>query len=250
MVKRKPPTRILAGSFTRLQTYEECPFRAGLAYVAKVPEPPREKGNAADRGNAIHSLAEDFVLKGAKLDAQLLNFEKELRHAKKLHEHEPGSVFMEEMWYFNDAWQRLPEDTPYWSSDIWMRIKADLGVWMTPAHLVVVDIKTGRRVNNEVKHAKQVQLYQLGAFLRFPQLERVDTEIWYTDQDELYSMTYTRKQGLKFLKHWNDKMLEMTTDEIFDAKPGQWSCRFCPYKTGRVGKKGPEGTGHCDRNPV
>ena len=49
---------IKAWSFSTLTKFEECPYRVYLNKVEKIPEP---SGSAADRGTAIHTLAEDYV---------------------------------------------------------------------------------------------------------------------------------------------------------------------------------------------
>lgn len=96
---------------------------------------------------------------------------------------------------------------------------------------------TGRRFGNEVKHAEQTQLYQLVTFLRYPELETIHTELWYPDVDELATMTYTRNQGLRFKRSFEQRGDAMTTCIDFPANPNIFSCRWCPYK----------GTDHCDK---
>ena len=93
-------------------------------------------------------------------------------------------------------------------------------------------------MGNEIKHMEQCQLYQLAAFLRYPELEEVTIELWYLDQDDLTTRTFTRKQGLRYLKFFHDRGEKMTTETEFAPNPNMYSCRWCPY--------GPKGTGHCE----
>ena len=69
----------------------------------------------------------------------------------------------------------------------------------------VIDFKTGKRWGNEVKHAQQAQLYALGTALRYDEVQKIYTELWYVDQDELIPMTMTRAQALRFFKNWDDR---------------------------------------------
>lgn len=242
-------TKITAGSFSRLSVYAECPQRAKLQYLDKIqevarPDPPAGKEHANDRGSRVHDEAEQYV-KGERddLSMELLNFKDELEHLRALYP--DGLVHTEELWTFDDTW--TPSDPEDYES-IWLRVILDGMVFLDPESAVVIDYKTGKRIRNEVKHAQQGQLYMLSAFIKFPELQNITVEFWYLDQDEMYQMNYTREQGMKFFRLWNDKMLRMTSDETFEAKPSVYSCRFCPYQDGK--NKWLTGTGDCTKNPT
>jgi len=241
--------KITAGSFSRLSVYTECPHRARLQYVDKIkendrPAPPPGKEHANDRGSRVHNEAERYV-KGEsdELIFELLNFKDELNHLKTLYP--DGAVTTEQLWTYNDSWD-VSDPADYKS--IWLRVICDAMVFIDDKTAVIIDYKTGKRYRNEVKHAQQGQLYMLAAFMRFPELQEITVEFWYLDQDEMYQMTYTREQGMKFFKLWNNKMLTMTSDEEFIPKPSVNTCRFCPYQDGK--NKWLTGTGDCTRNPT
>lgn len=249
-------TMIKAGSHSRLSKFETCPYQAKLAYVDKIPEPdrgPPPKGLTEwhnDRGSRIHDSAEHFVRGNEKtLVPELENFRAEYLNLRKRFTRDPDSVVMEDMWYFDRDWVPLPDTTEPWSPDIYMRVKLDALVFLSPTDAVVIDYKTGKRFRNEIKHAEQCQLYQLAAFLRYPKLQHITTELWYLDIDEVYTMKFRRDQGLRFFRNWEQRMINMTTETEFPARPSTHTCFFCPYKEGLIGKYGPEGTGHCGRNP-
>lgn len=240
---------ITAGSFSRLSVYAECPFRAKLQYVTKIkendrPPPPPGKEHANDRGSRIHDEAERYVKGETEVFVhELANFEEEIGHLKSLYA--TGSVLTEQLWTFDDTWTSCsPEDY----ESIWLRVICDGMVFLSDEDAVIIDYKTGKRVRNEVKHAQQGQLYMVAAFLKFPDLQKITVEFWYLDQDEMYQMTYTREQGMKFFKTWNNKMLTMTSDTEFEAKPSIYTCRFCPYQDGK--NKWITGTGDCTKNPT
>ncbi len=227
---------IKAGSISRLTVFEACPYRAKLAYVDHIPMPDRLLSVALNRGNRVHSAAEDYVI-GSRSDliAELHNFRPEFTELKKLFK--TKQVIAEKMWCFDEGWNSIHESE---YQKIWLRVKLDLAVFLDSETVVAIDYKTGKRYRNELKHANQCQLYQLAVFLRFPQVEKVITELWYTDLNELIPVSYTREQGLRFLRGFNDRLQEMTTAEIFVSKPSNWNCRWCPYRNG------PDGTGDCE----
>ena len=241
---------ISAWSASRLDVYETCPYRAQLKMIERKPEaprppPPNGKEHANDRGSRIHDNCEDYATnKTDKLCPEARHFIPDFEHVRALHRDEPASIVCEEGWAFNDSWEPVNYKD---FKNIWLRIIIDLLVFKSPTEAIVVDYKSGKRYGNEIKHGKQVQLYQLAAFMRYPELEKVTTELWYLDQNELAQMTFTRSQGLKFLKGYNERALRMTGAVEFPSKPSAFACRFCPYQNSS--NKWLKGTGDCKDNP-
>jgi hypothetical protein len=230
---------IKAWSHSRLSVFEQCKHRTKLAVVDRIPEPvrplpPGKTEHANDRGTRIHTAAELFIKGGVELISELQWFRAELEAMRE--EYARGKVSLEGEWGFDREWSPVA----WMSSDVWCRIKCDLVYFPSPATAVVVDYKSGKRWGNEVKHGEQVRLYQLGAFLKYPDLEQVTVELWYTDLDELHDQTFTRDQGLMFLEGWAKRGEKMTTETDFQPNPSSYTCKWCPYKPEKFG-----GTGHC-----
>lgn len=222
---------IKSWSFSRLEVYQTCPYRARLTWVDKIPEPERplpvgKTEQANDRGSRIHEEAENFVRGKGKLTKELKKFELEFQKLKGLFD--AGVVQLEDEWAFTTDW----EATDWSSASAWGRLKIDALVYLDSTRAVVIDYKTGRKDGNEIKHAKQTQLYALVAFLRDPALEEIHTELWYLDQNELTRTRYTRKQAMRYLKVFDKGAKEMTTALEFKPKPNLYACRWCPYKEG------------------
>ena len=230
--------RIDAWSYSRLSIFEQCKLHAKLAYIDRIPEPPRplppgKTEHANDRGTRIHEAAELFVKGGVELLPELKDFKPEFERLRELYRE--GKVSLEGEWAVDQEWSPVA----WRSSTAWARIKLDTFVRMSKTHGVVIDYKTGKRYGNEIKHAEQCQLYQLAAFLRYPELEVIDVELWYTDQNELSHMRYTREQGLRFYNNFNRRGSAMVAERDFPANPNMFACRWCPY--------GPRGTGDCTK---
>ena len=229
---------IKAWSYSRLVDFEQCKLRAKFKYVDRIPEPARplpagKTEHANDRGTRIHDAAERYVRGGVELIPELKPFQAEFLDLRNKFSH--GMVSLEGEWAVNRDWAPVA-----WSDrDAWARIKLDAFVRLSKTHAVVIDYKTGRKYGNEIKHAEQTQLYQLASFLRYPELETIDVELWYTDQDDLTHMKYTRQQGMRFFQNFNQRGIAMTTATEFPPSPNVFSCKWCPY--------GPKGTGDCDK---
>lgn len=235
------PMRIKTWSHSRLVKYETCPLWAKLSFIDRIPEPerplpPGKTEHANDRGTRIHEAGERFIRGGVELIKELQTFKPEFEKARELFAQ--GRVSLEGEWAYKEDWT----PTPWMSNDVWGRIKIDIFVWLTDTTACVVDVKSGKMFGNEIKHAEQTQLYQLGAFIKYPELQEITTELWYTDQNQISpKRVYKRDQGLRFITGWEKRITRMTSDEQHKPTPSTSRCRWCPYKPKEKG-----GTGHCD----
>lgn len=109
-------------------------------------------------------------------------------------------------------------------------MKLDAMVFVTPQHARVIDYKTGRRQGNEVKHTEQGQIYQLSTFLRFPELEEVSVEFWYTDLGETDRKHYVREQGVAYFDKYHSRLNAVTDATEFPPNPNAFSCKWCAYR--------------------
>lgn len=229
-------TVIKSWSYSRAENFKKCKYRAKLLYVDKLqePRPPLRPGQteyANDRGTRIHEAAELYVKGGVELLPELAAFSEEYARLRELYAE--GKVSLEGEWAFDNDWAPVG----YMSKDVWQRTKLDIHVTMDKSWVLVVDLKTGKRYGNELKHAQQTQLYGITTLLRNPEIKRVTTELWYTDLDELVRTEYTRDQAMRFFKHWNDLGTEITTETEFPPNPNKYSCQYCLF--------GPKGSGVC-----
>ena len=227
---------IKAWSFSRLVKFEECPYTIYLAAIKKEakPEPVEgEKESAGDRGTRIHQEAEDYV-RGTihELPTTLKKLEKDFTYLKTMYAE--GKVELEEDWGFDRDWN----STGYFDDNIWLRVKCDVVIHHDKTQATVIDHKTGKSWGNEVKHMQQGQLYAVAAFMKYPDLERIDVEIYYIDEGKIKKKSYSRDKFLRYLERFTERGLRVTTTIDFRAKPNIHNCRFCDY--------GPnKGTGAC-----
>jgi hypothetical protein len=205
-------------------------------YGQKIPEPqrplpPGKTEHANDRGTRIHNDAELFVRGLGPMTSELTKFQPEFEKLQRLFP--TGMVSLEGEWGMDRNWE--PAE---WRS-AWLRLKLDSLVFLSDYEAIAIDYKSGRKFGNEVKHADQLQLYQLNTFLRYPKLEIVHTELWYLDVDDITTMSFNRQQGLRFKQRWDNKGNAITTAIDFPPNPNVFSCKWCMY--------GPWGSGHCEK---
>jgi hypothetical protein len=227
-------------SHSRVVDFERCRFVAWLKYDQRVPEParalpPGKTEHANDRGTRVHQSCEDYV-SGISYDLTPeaeKHFGFQIAFLRTLYEE--GMVSLEGEWGLDRGWN----PTEY--ATAWHRCKLDAIVHWSPTHATVIDYKTGKKFGNEIKHGEQMQLYVINTFMRYPELEEVTAELWYLDQDQVSSLTFTRMQALKFKKNWDARGHRITSCTDFPPNGNIHSCKWCYYGTRPDG----QGSGHC-----
>ncbi len=219
---------IQSWSHSKLGDFEKCRFLTWLKHDQKIPEPerplpPGKTEHANDRGSRIHDNCELYV--SGQIDDLAPEAERffgpQIDLLRVLYDE--GLVSLEGEWGMNEDWE-----VAEWA-DAWLRLKLDVIVFPDPTHAIVIDYKTGRKYGNEAKHAEQLQLYQLVSFLRYPKLEKVTAELWYLDQDEVTSQTFTRKQGLLFKNGFHRRGTALTSCDDWKPNPSVHTCKWCQY---------------------
>lgn len=218
-------SKISSWSFSFLQVFESCAYRAKLARIDKIPD--NQPKTAADRGTAIHLEAENYVIGKGDFTHNLRFFQDDLTALQR--HYAAGRVICEEEWGYSRDWT-----VAGWKS-AWLRLKLDALCMLTPQHAVAIDYKTGKRFGNEIKHAEQLQLYALCTLIRYPEVEKVTTELWYFDQNELASFEMKRSQIGKFLRIFDRRGRAVTEATDFKPNPNIHSCKYCPYHKDRQG---------------
>ena len=220
---------INSASFSKLGDFEKCKFLAYLKHDARIPEPerplpPGKTEHANDRGTRYHLNCEEYVM---GKDVELLPdidaaFGPQLDLMRVLHAE--GMVSLEGEWGYNLDWSVHPD----WRTAR-IRVKLDAIVFHSEDHATVIDYKTGRKFGNEIKHGEQLRFYQLAAFQRYPKLQKVTSELWYLDQNEVTSQTLTRMQGLRFREGFDKRINALTSAVEFPPNPNKFSCKWCQY---------------------
>ena len=219
-------------SYSRLLDFEKCPYKAKLKYGDKIPEPQNE---FAARGVMLHDNAEAYT-RGElpELHEQLNEFSDEFKRLRELYAE--GKVSIEEEWAHDKDWNPCA-----WKGEAtWLRLKLDFLYRASLTQATVIDLKSGKKFGNEIKHAGQGMLYTVSTFLREPKVMQVSVEFWYPDVGELTHVIYQRQHMMKLLHDFDRRGKAMTTADRFPAKPSIFNCKWCAYRPEDFG-----GTGDC-----
>lgn len=227
ILDRPPPRYFTAWSYSRWADHAECPRRARLKHLDKVPE-SAEKSPALVRGDTIHKLAEKYV-KGevARLPAELKSFTDEFKTLRKI------KATAEGKWGLTLKWE--PSDFFDWDRT-WLRVVLDAHHPVGTDRVKVIDYKTGKVYGT---NAEQLELYALAGFAHYPDVKVVETELWYLDQGEILpadedARTFTIKQVPKLQKKWRERVIPLLRDKKFVPRPGP-HCHRCAYSKKKGG---------------
>jgi hypothetical protein len=226
---------IHAWSWSRLEVYETCAFRAYLQYVEKIPTPPLvppegKEEHPLTRGLRIHQAAEDFVTRDILLIEELQCFQDQFEIQRTQYRKNPAACIVEAEWGIDQDWK----PTGWRNKNTWGRMKLDYG-YVADSVMTIVDYKSGKKY--PAKHVQQGQLYALGGRAYFPEVELFNVEFWYPDQDEVLQHTYSAIQVDVLRDSFDRRAKALTLATEFKPKPSSWACRFCPYGEGKDGNK-------------
>lgn len=229
-------------SYSRLRDYKECPLKAKLKYLDKVPEPERP---ALARGNKVHELAESYIKGSIRcIPKELKAFEELFKELRKACTKELYPVYVEETISLTKDWELT-----IWNdwNNCTIRIKTDV-MYIRPVlnsetgilghHAFVIDWKTGKNDNRfKDVYEEQLELFALGTLIRFPNVLAVHPALYYLDDGSIYvpeNNRYERKQLEKLQKKWFKESKAMLNDRKFSPKPNG-NCKWCHYGKDRAG---------------
>lgn len=231
--RRPPPQTITAWSYSRWNTYEQCPRKAKYQIIDRK----KVAQNAAmKRGADIHSMAEQYV-KGRMpaLPKELELFDDEFHQLAELYSGGELQVDAEGQWAFKSDWTTCD----WFGKATWLRLVVDLAVYNEADNrLTIIDYKTGKIREG---YDDQLKLYAGAAFAKYPNLEEVKTELWYLDQGEIIGGNddtgegiYGPEEGDKFISYWTKKVKPMMVDKTFAPRPSAL-CRWCDFSQEKGG---------------
>lgn len=227
-------SQITDWSFSKLVSYEECPFRVKLRYIERKPMPELKPGNPLERGQRIHDNLERYVKGECDLgqEAKAISvFQDMLDHMQVLYREE--RIIVEDDWFFSPDWSICDkEDRCLW-------VKLDYcGFNEDTATIVIGDWKSGKSSSNTIKNAQQTQLYAVAVAQKFDWVENIITELAYVDEGKIVPFHYSADGALKLMDGFQRRADRMMSDKTFRANPHAQNCYYCPY--------GPKnGTGAC-----
>lgn len=215
---------VKAWSFSRWETYEQCPLRFKLKYIDKLKEPPSP---ALDKGKRVHDEAECFLTTpDAPLPDSLRRFEGLFFELREL----PGMIADQEtlQWGYDAQWR----PAGWFAKATWFRSVLDAFVPYSDDTATGIDFKTGKM--REISY-EQIETQALAAFSRIPSLRVVEMRLWYLDSGSEIIQTYSADNVPALKEKWEKNAAPMFSDTLFAPRPNRM-CRFCAFRRSEGGQ--------------
>lgn len=218
-VSSGPPRMPPHWSFSRWQTYTQCPRKAKLQYIDGLfVDEEDEKNKAARRGTVIHKTAEDLIMAKKLMPTPPIFtfFKQELKELHRLRAVAEVKLGITRDW----------EPCEFDAKDYWWHGALDAVAMTNKTSAWVVDWKSGRIYP---QHKQQLEVYALVTFLHDEWIERVTCEDLYVDQKKKATEVYERSQVPRLITLWERRTLAMFNDTTFAPCPSNL-CGWCPYR--------------------
>ena len=238
-------------SFSKMGSFHQCPRKFKLQYIDKI-KIPFETNIALEKGKYLHHLIEcdlknekgNFVFKLSKdedknkyrqifnnfIVSPHYNFFKSL---KEKYIEQGFSLILDPSRQGKN--KLIPENYKNGKNVLvrgfidFLAIKDDVN----QKTAIIVDWKSGKY--KEDQNEMQVMIYSIWAFLRFSQIEKVETYFYFIEHNKFVSRTYYREQLNELIKNMIDYIKPIEKASQF-PKNITALCDWCPFKK----------FGHCD----
>lgn len=212
-------SKLVAISYSRLNSYEECPRKFDALSVSKtVKETPSEQTNY---GTEVHLAFAEYFKSGKPLPLHLQQYQKYLTAIKQF----PGTFIVEQKLAINAQY----EATGWFDADVYCRIISDLTI-LNGDSGVTFDWKTGK-----VKPGfDQLRLSSAVLFLLVPELKRITHAYFWLKEKKATRETMHREEMPQV---WTDLMpliaryQQAHADKYFPPRPNYLCKKYCPVKT-------------------
>lgn len=238
-MKQNPQSGLIKSwSSTSLDNHLECAYRSFLKSVKKVlveltEEEEARKNEAMERGSMLHGICEDHIFGKTDVLSPKIKHRRELVEQYKKWMAEDNNTHVEEEWAFGTLW----EESEWKSYETWARIKVDAMHFSSKTSARIDDWKSGKKYGNEGKHMRQLLVYCVAAFMKYPELQLISANMQYIDlaTDNTLGRTMTRAQGMNYMKTLENQALSLTTATEFRPSPNVRNCKYCNFAARIIG---------------
>lgn len=207
-------------SYSRLKTWEECPLKARLKFIQKLPE--ADSIHAA-RGTELHARAAAFIERKEEIPS--LSPLSGVKHILESFRIPDGAAVVRTE--LQQGFDRQWNATTWFGPQVYGRVIYDLHLKQGP-EVKVRDHKTGKI--REEEHNEQLDLYNTAALATDETVEVSEAAIIYIDHNkESKPIKMFRSQLKERKEYWDERAGKMLADDIFAPRPNA-NCKWCHYR--------------------
>lgn len=226
-------------SFSQWENYNGCPARWKYKSVLRLPDSP--PGPAAFRGLQIHQTVEDYIAKRVDVAHKDI-VPKYYGVFDQFKDHPNGEMHNEYKFTLTNEWIVAG---PLTSGRAWCTMVLDAvrvgddhkGPHRTRTSPLVAYIGEWKSGKPKDTHGDQRKLYTLGAMIRWPWVDEVQTTTYYledTGPPQRLKVVNTESAKDKLKGLWQQRVDLMQRDAICAPKPGM-HCNWCAYSKKKGG---------------
>lgn len=226
---------VTSWSWSRWETYLQCPLKFRLRYLDKIEEGP--KSPAQLKGIAVHDEVAKYIAYPPDQPAPPVPkvASKYSGYLEQVRQHDDKVV--EQQWGFDRHWRPTGWFDRRQGHETWLRAILDAGVLYPDMVVDAIDWKTGKRYGH---NDDQMELFAIGVMCHFAPAIKVNTHLVYLDVGgDPESAEFDVKDKAKLIAKWEKKTAPMFVDTVFPPRPND-KCVFCDFarSKGRVDKEG------------
>ena len=219
-------------TISALKDYETCPAKYQWSYLFEPKDwaaigygvVPSKGSPAMERGTQIHETCEQYILGQTPYLHQEIGptWRAWIKDLKDI------DAKPEQQWEFDSCWHPLPNKS---GDPLWLRMKIDVHYPVGKDTMHVIDYKTGKPYAANIE---QVEVYALGTFAQYDDVNTVLGSLWYFDSDEPHDKTFTRAQAPKLARKWEQRAARLLEATSYPPRPNRF-CNWCPYNANKGG---------------
>jgi hypothetical protein len=215
-------------TISALKDFELCPSKYQMSYLFDAADwaalgyrvVPATGSPAMQRGTDIHQTCEDYLKGTGKLHLEISPAWQSLIGYLKNWDAVP-----EEQWEFEEGWHGRE------AGALWLRMKIDAHYFTSKHVMHVIDFKTGKPYPANME---QVEVYAIGGFSKFDDVDVIIGELWYFDSDEPHEKIFHRSQAPKLARKWEQRATSLLEATAYPPRPNHL-CGWCPYNKDKGG---------------
>lgn len=219
-------------TISALKDFETCPAKYRYAYLFEAADwhalgykvAPATGSPAMQRGTDIHQTCEDYLL--GKVGVEGLHAEISPAWRNMIVGLKDFDAIPEQQWELHHDWYPIAHP-----GELWVRMKIDAHYRPSQDTVVLIDFKTGKPYPQNIE---QVEVYALGAFATYDEVDVVEVALWYLDSDEPHEKTFKREQAGKLARKWEQRAGRLLEAVKFPPRRNRF-CDWCPFNARKGG---------------
>ena len=223
---------LMALSHSRLSDFNQCPRKFKLKYIDKAKNMLIDDANKSVhlvRGQNVHKALENYVIKRKE------GYPANLEYSKNLPEVN-AAVPLIEKYIANFGIDNVHPERQIcvdssWNSDQWFSKQAyyraifDL-ISISSSAVVISDYKTGKFTDYTPDSGYGQLELSAAIALSIWDVEAVNTEYLYVDHKKSVVKTYSQKDKIQLVEHFDSELIKVNEEQNFDPKKNQF-CKWC-----------------------